>query len=51
MDGNVKRVFCRYFGVYGATASAAVERTLWSLADQIVQAAPKTLNMTAYTQA
>lgn len=50
MDGNVKRVFCRYFGVYGATASAAVERTLWSLADQIVQAAPKTLNMTAYTQ-
>ena len=32
LDGNVKRVFCRYFGVEGDPSSAAVIKTLWSIA-------------------
>lgn len=49
MDGNVKRVFCRYFGVYGLTHLRATEK-LWELAHQVLKAAPVTLNMSAYTQ-
>lgn len=50
MDGNVKRVFCRYFGVYGLTHLRATEKQLWDLAHQAIQAAPASLNMAAYTQ-
>ncbi|WP_269901217.1 A/G-specific adenine glycosylase [Paenalcaligenes faecalis] len=50
MDGNVKRVFCRYFGVYGLTHLRATENKLWDLARQVIAAAPADLNMTAYTQ-
>lgn len=34
LDGNVKRVLCRYHGVAGWTASSAVEKALWQLAEQ-----------------
>ena len=50
MDGNVKRVFCRYFGVYGATHLRATEKQLWELAHQALSLAPDDLNMSAYTQ-
>lgn len=50
MDGNVKRVFCRYFGVYGLTHLRATEKKLWELAHQVLKAAPASLNISAYTQ-
>lgn len=50
MDGNVKRVFCRYFGVFGLTHLRATEAKLWDLAHQVLQRAPSDLDMTAYTQ-
>ena len=34
LDGNVKRVFCRFFGVEGYPDSALVLRGLWRLAEQ-----------------
>ena len=50
MDGNVKRVFCRYFGIYGLTHLRATEKKLWDLAHQVLLAAPANLTMSAYTQ-
>jgi A/G-specific adenine glycosylase len=32
MDGNVKRVFCRYYGIEGYSEQALVKRRLWRLA-------------------
>jgi len=34
LDGNVKRVLCRYFGVEGWSGKASVLSKLWELADQ-----------------
>lgn len=50
MDGNVKRVFTRYFGIYGETQRTEVDTQLWNLAEQIVASAPADLDMAAYTQ-
>ncbi len=50
MDGNVKRVFTRYFGLYGNPASRAVELELWNCAQAVLDAADSKLDMTAYTQ-
>lgn len=50
MDGNVKRVFCRYFGIYGLTHLRATEKQLWDLAHTALETAPADLNMAAYTQ-
>jgi A/G-specific adenine glycosylase len=36
LDGNVKRVLARCFGVAGVTAQAAVERQLWQLAENLL---------------
>ncbi|RPI41132.1 MAG: A/G-specific adenine glycosylase, partial [Betaproteobacteria bacterium] len=36
LDGNVKRVLCRYFAVAGDPSSSAVERDLWALAERLV---------------
>lgn len=33
LDGNVKRVLTRYFGVSGFPGESAIERKLWTLAD------------------
>ena len=49
LDGNVKRVFTRHFGVQGDPARREVEQRLWALAEAQVAAAPK-LDMRAYTQ-
>ncbi|WP_186300208.1 A/G-specific adenine glycosylase [Denitromonas ohlonensis] len=36
LDGNVKRVLCRAFGVDGFPGSAAVEKQLWTLAEALL---------------
>ncbi len=38
LDGNVKRVLSRVFGIEGDSTQAALERSLWSLADSLVPA-------------
>jgi len=38
LDGNVKRVLCRYFGIEGDPATSAVERRLWSIAEALAPA-------------
>ncbi len=50
MDGNVKRVFTRYFGIFGDPAARATENVLWETAQAVLDAAPSGLDMTAYTQ-
>lgn len=50
MDGNVRRVFARYFAVHGFPGVRAVERQLWSLAETALEQAPAKLDMAAYTQ-
>jgi A/G-specific adenine glycosylase len=50
MDGNVKRVFARYFGVHGQPGMRAVEQRLWALAERALELAPGDLDMAAYTQ-
>lgn len=46
LDGNVKRVLCRYFAIDGDPASSLVERSLWALAETL---APTT-DIARYTQ-
>src|SRR5690606_18786079 len=50
MDGNVKRVFTRYFGIHGYPGLRAVEQKLWTLAEEVISNAPTTLDMGRYTQ-
>jgi A/G-specific adenine glycosylase len=38
LDGNVKRVLCRAFGVEGFPGSSAVEKRLWALATELMPA-------------
>ncbi len=47
LDGNVKRVLCRYHAVPGWPGRAAVERRLWALAEAHTPAK----DVAAYTQA
>jgi A/G-specific adenine glycosylase len=46
LDGNVKRVLCRQFGIEGFPGLATVERKLWALATDLL---PET-DIEAYTQ-
>jgi A/G-specific adenine glycosylase len=46
LDGNVKRVLCRHFGIEGFPGLSAVDRELWQLAGQLL---PET-GIEAYTQ-
>lgn len=39
LDGNVKRVLCRVFGIEGFPGERAVEQRLWSLASSLLPAA------------
>ncbi|HEU0229832.1 MAG TPA: A/G-specific adenine glycosylase [Burkholderiaceae bacterium] len=50
LDGNVKRVFTRYFGIEGDPGQRAIETSLWALAEDVVANAPPDLDMPAYTQ-
>lgn len=36
LDGNVKRVLCRQFGIDGFPGSTAVDRSLWALAESLL---------------
>ena len=47
LDGNVKRVLARQFGVAGFPGVAAVERALWARAEALL---PDAAAMPAYTQ-
>ncbi len=46
LDGNVKRVFCRAFGIDGFPGSVAVERRLWEMAAGLLPAT----DIESYTQ-
>lgn len=46
LDGNVKRVFCRVFGIEGFPGQTAVERQLWRRAEALLPAQ----DIEAYTQ-
>ncbi|WP_198297675.1 A/G-specific adenine glycosylase [Bordetella genomosp. 9] len=51
MDGNVKRVFARHFGVEGDPARRETELRLWALAEaQLRDGAGAGVDMGAYTQ-
>ncbi|HEX5127493.1 MAG TPA: A/G-specific adenine glycosylase, partial [Rhodocyclaceae bacterium] len=46
LDGNVKRVLTRQFGIEGFTGARAVEQSLWTLADSLLPVD----NIESYTQ-
>lgn len=46
LDGNVKRVLARCYGITGAPGSAATEKALWQLAESLLPAT----DIEAYTQ-
>src|SRR5690606_10677381 len=50
LDGNVKRVFCRYYAIEGDTQKKAVENRLWDVAWQHLEGATDNIDMAAYTQ-
>src|SRR3546814_7191213 len=50
MDGNVKRVFTRYFGIEGITSERATEQLLWQTAEAALAGAAQPPDMAAYTQ-
>ncbi len=47
LDGNVKRVLCRFFGIDGYPGAKKVETRLWQIADALAPAS----GIEAYTQA
>lgn len=47
LDGNVKRVLARHFGIEGFPGTAAVQRRLWQIAEALL---PARRAMPAYTQ-
>ena len=47
LDGNIKRVLCRYYGILGWPGEGAVAKQLWRLAEQLLV----TERPAAYTQA
>jgi A/G-specific adenine glycosylase len=47
LDGNVKRVLCRCFGIEGVPGTPAVEKRLWQLAEELLPAS----DVGAYIQA
>jgi A/G-specific adenine glycosylase len=52
LDGNVKRVFARVFGIHGHPGERAIEKRMWELAEAALPAAgPRQADdMVAYTQ-
>lgn len=50
LDGNVKRVFARQFGVEGDPTRREVEQRMWALAREQVAPHEGALDMAAYTQ-
>ena len=50
LDGNVKRVLARRFGIEGFPGSAKVEASLWELAETLVPAGGEGDEIESYTQ-
>lgn len=50
LDGNVRRVLTRLLAFDGDLASAAAQKRLWVLAQELLPAQPTADDMTAYTQ-
>ena len=48
LDGNVKRVFTRFFGIDGVPSTKIIEQQLWVLANQLLP--PNQADMQSYTQ-
>ena len=48
LDGNVKRVLCRLFALYGNPQDKAFENSLWELAEQLLP--EQAQDMPSYTQ-
>ncbi|SDY32526.1 A/G-specific adenine glycosylase [Nitrosomonas sp. Nm33] len=51
LDGNVKRVFARYFGIIGYPGEKKTEALLWQKAEELLPQAGVKQQMAAYTQA
>jgi len=51
LDGNVKRVLCRLFGIEGFPGEKAVETRLWSLAESLLPKGEAQAEIAPYTQA
>lgn len=51
LDGNVKRVLARRFGIDGFPGVAAVEKMLWNLATELLPSAASEMPIEIYTQA
>jgi len=51
LDGNVKRILVRYFGIHGHPADKAVEVRLWQIAEELLPANNQEKAMATYTQA
>jgi A/G-specific adenine glycosylase len=50
LDGNVKRVLARYYGIEGFPGSKKIETELWALAASLIPRKAKSPGMEAYTQ-
>jgi A/G-specific adenine glycosylase len=50
LDGNVKRVFARVFGIEGFPGATAVEREMWLLAEALLPSGAEAGAVAAYTQ-
>lgn len=52
LDGNVKRVFARFFGIHGHPGEKAVENEMWRLAEAVLPPAgpDQAADMVSYTQ-
>ncbi|KIG02286.1 A/G-specific adenine glycosylase [Caballeronia concitans] len=50
LDGNVKRVLARVFGVEGFPGEKRVENAMWTLAESLLPDAADKADVTAYTQ-
>ncbi|KND58939.1 A/G-specific adenine glycosylase [Candidatus Paraburkholderia schumanniana] len=50
LDGNVKRVLARVFGVEGFPGEKRVENAMWALAESLLPDAANQEDVTAYTQ-
>lgn len=51
LDGNVKRILARYFGIHGYPGERAIEAQLWQMAERLLPQGPDSKTMASYTQA
>jgi A/G-specific adenine glycosylase len=51
LDGNVKRILARYFGIAGCPGERAVEARLWQIAESLLPENSNRKTMVVYTQA